>query len=266
MQKNLGLAIILCTIFTLTFSINGFAQQKTKRSNASLPPPVVSKPAPFDPIREADRLFSHGEDTGRDRQSLETIERALAADGNNYQLLWRAARSYFFVGDSAGNKSEKVGYFDKGIATAQRAVAQQPNAVEGHFWLAVNYGGQSELKGIITAVQTVKKIRAEMETVIRINAAYEDGNAYMALGEIDRQLPRLLGGNSKRGLAYLEQGVRIAPHNLDLKLSLAQAYIDDGRKDEGRRLLQEIVQAPINPARAKEMRHIQDNARKLLSK
>ncbi|HYE74615.1 MAG TPA: TRAP transporter TatT component family protein [Blastocatellia bacterium] len=264
MQKSFVSSITICTIFI--FSLSGLAQQKTKRSNASFPPPAPSKPVPFDPIREADRLFAHGEDPGRDRQSLETIERALAADGNNYQLLWRAARSYFFVGDTASNKSEKVGYFDKGIAIAQRAIAQQPNAVEGHFWLAVNYGGQSELKGIITAVQTVKKIRAEMEAVLRINAAYEDASAYLALGEIDRQLPRLLGGNSKRGLSYFEQGVRLAPNNLDLKLSLAEAYLEDGRKDEGRRLLQEIVQAPVNPARAKEIRHIQDKARKLLSK
>jgi hypothetical protein len=190
----------------------------------------------------------------------------MAADGNNYQLLWRAARAYYFVGDDSHNKAEKVANFDKGVAAAQRAIALLPNAVEGHFWLGVNYGGQSEVKGVLNALTTVKKIRAEMETVLKLNAGYEDGSAYLALGRIDRELPRLLGGSPKRGLAYLEQGVRVAPKNLDLKLTLAEAYLDEGRKDEGRRLLQEIVNTPVNPARAKEGRHIQERARQLLAK
>jgi FimV-like protein len=219
-----------------------------------------------DSAREADQLFSRGQDPARDRQSLAVLERAIAADPNNYQLLWRAARSYYYVGDAAAGKQEKKVNFEKGIFAAQRAVAQQGGAVEGHFWLAANYGGWAEMVGVVNAYQTVKKIRAEMQTVLRINANYEDGNAYLALGLIDRELPRLLGGNAKRGVSYLEQGLRAAPQNLDLKLALAKAYIEDGRKDEGRRLLQEVVNAPINPARAKESRHNQEKARQLLSR
>lgn len=254
----------LVLIFGL--SVTTSAQRKTTRTSVNVPTNPAAKPTSPDLIREADGLFSHGEDAGRDRQSLQVLERALTTDGNNYQLLWRAARAYYFVGDDTNNKSEKVANFDKGVASAQRAVGLQPNAVEGHFWLGVNYGGQSEVKGVLNAITTVKKIRAEMETVLKLNAGYEDGSAYLALGRIDRELPRLLGGSPKRGLAYLEQGVRVAPKNMDLKLTLAEAYLDEGRKDEGRRLLQEIVNTPVNPARAKEGRHIQDRARQLLAK
>ena len=249
--------------FTLICLPAAPAQRKPSVANVS--PSLVSKPAPPDPIREADRLFAHGEDFARDRQALETLERALATDSNNYQLLWRAARSYYYVGDSAP-KSDKLGYFNKGVAVAQRAVAQQPNAVEGHFWLGANYGGQSELRGAFNALATVKKIRAEMETVVRLNPAYCDANAYLALGEIDRELPRLLGGNVKRAISSLEQGLRIAPKNLDIKLALAKAYREDGRKDDARRQLQEILQLPINPAEAKANREVQAQARELLNK
>lgn len=265
MQKRFVPALAIAFISLLIFSQHAWAQRKTGRNMVSVPPNAGVTLAP-DPIRDADHLFTRGEDVGRDRRSLEVLERALATDGNNYQLLWRAARSYYFVGDSAAGTAEKVSYFDKGVAAAQRAIALQPNAVEGHFWLAVNYGGQSEVKGILNAVQTVRKIRAEMETVLRLNASYEDGNAYLALGRIDRELPRLLGGSPKRGLSYLEQGLRVAPKNMDLKFTLAEVYLAEGRKDEGRRLLQEIVNAPVNPSHAKEERRLQERARRLLNK
>jgi tetratricopeptide (TPR) repeat protein len=251
MRQQLTPVLILCFIFALTLH--------------AAPPARVTPPA-VDAIRDADQLFSRGQDPARDRQSLAVLERAINSDPNNYQLLWRVARSYYYVGDAAAGKQEKKTNFEKGIFAAGRAVATQGGAVEGHFWLAANYGGWAELVGVVNAYQTVKKIRAEMQTVLRLNASYEDSNAYLALGLIDRELPRLLGGNAKRGVSYLEQGVRAAPHNTDLKLALANAYLEDGRREEGRRLLQEIINAPVNPARAKEGRHNQEKARLLLGR
>src|ERR671937_462186 len=124
-----------------------------------IPPPATST----DPVADADALFSYGEDTARDLQALATLTRALVTDAHNYQVLWRAARAYYQVGDDASDR-EKQRYFEHGVEMGQRAVAQQPAGVEGHFWLAANYGGLSEIQGIWQAFQTVKQVRAEMET------------------------------------------------------------------------------------------------------
>jgi hypothetical protein len=221
--------------------------------------------AQANPFAEADRLFTFGEIAERDKRSLALMEQALAQDGNNYQWLWRAARVYYHVGDNAA-KSEKLAYFEKGIAVGQRAIAQLPNAAEGHFWLAANYGGYSQQKGAFKALATVKKIRAEMETVLRLNDRYHSGSAYLALGELDRQLPRLLGGSVKRAVERLEQGVRVAPHNLEMKLALAQAYQEAGRKEDARRQLQELAARQINPDRARAERGVQAKAQRLLDK
>src|SRR5262249_32871149 len=155
--------------------------------------------------------FTFGENPERDKQSLAAAERALASDANNYQWLWRVSRACYFVGDSAG-KGEKVRYFERGIETGERGGGQLSNAGEGHFWLAVSYGGCAEEKGALKALSLVKKIRAEMEVVLKLNDRYQDGGAYLALGEMDRQLPRIIGGNSKRGISRLEQGIAIAPN------------------------------------------------------
>ena len=49
-------------------------------------------------------------------------------------------------------------------------------------------------------------------------------------------------------------------------LSLAQAYQEDGRKEDARRLLQEILDRQVNPSRARTERDVQQKARQLLGK
>ena len=226
---------------------------------------AVAQTRPANPFQEADHLLTVGESLERDKQSLAVIERALTTDGNNYQWLWRAARAYYYVGDGSA-KNEKNSYFQKGIDAGQRAVAALPNAVEGHFWLAANYGGASEQVGALKALQTVKKIRAEMETVLRLNDRYNDGGAYLALGEMDRQLPRIVGGNLKRAITRLEQGIKIAPQNLELKIALAEAYKEDGRKEDARRQLQEVANRPAGASANITERHARERAQRLLAK
>jgi len=245
--------LVLLLIIILISANAGLAQSKYR---PSVPP---------NPYHEADSLFTFGESTERDKQSLVVIERALNAGTNDYQWFWRAARCYYYVGEDASN-GEKMGYFQKGISIAQRAVATDPNAVEGHFWLAANYGGFSEQTGMLKALQTVKKIRSEMETVLRLNDRYQDGGAYLALGEMDKELPRIVGGNLTRAITRLEQGLKVAPQNLEIKLAMAEAYLEDGRQEDAKRQLQEIISHPVNPSRAKSERDVQEKARKMLAK
>ncbi len=220
--------------------------------------------APFskDPVGEADHLFSRGETPTQDHQAYAILESALTANGKSYDLLWRAARSAYYVGDF-GVEADKLKYFDKGIGLAQRAIVLQPNSVEGHFWLAANYGGKAQLVGALKALSTVKKIRNEMQIVVKLNDAYENGNAYLALGEIDRELPSVMGGNKKRAMSHYEQGLKVAPENLDLKVALSKAYQDAGRKEEARRLLEEVIKATPT---TRIQREAQGEANRLLTK
>jgi tetratricopeptide (TPR) repeat protein len=248
--------LLLAPVFTPALV---FSQSKTRVAEAS------RTTAHVNPYHEVDSLMTFGEEIERDKQSLAIAEQALAGDGSNYQWLWRVARACYFVGDEAG-KGDKLRHFDRGIEVGQRAISLKPDSVEAHFWLAVNYGGQAEQKGVFKAMGLVKKIRAEMETVLRLNDRYQDAGAYHALGEIDRQLPRLFGGNLQRAIARLEQGVKLAPDNMPMKFVLAQAYKDAGRKEDARRQLQDIIGRQINSRRAKSERGTQEKARQLLNK
>lgn len=247
------MTLSVCFLFTPVFATPVFAQPKTKTAAA---------PASANPFQEADSLFTLGDDPGRDKQAMGVIEKALGPNANDYQWLWRAARVYYFVGDTAP-KGEKLPYFEKGISVGLRAVAAQSEGAEGHFWLGVNYGGYSDQKGVFKALATVKKIRAEMETVLRLNDRYQDGGAYLALGEMDRQLPRFFGGSMARAIERLEKGLTVAPNNLEIKLALGQAYEEKGRKEDARRMYQEIInkQSPT-----KNERHVQEKAQRFIGK
>lgn len=248
MYKVVFSIIAICSLFV--------GVQAQSKSRAALP---------ANPFYEADSLFTFGEDAEQDKKSLAAIERALNAGTGDYQWFWRAARGYYYVGEEAA-KNDKLAYFQKGVAVAERAVAAEPNAVEGHFWLAANHGGSAELVGALKALQTVKKIRAEMETVLKLNDRYQDGGAYLALGEMDKELPRIVGGNLSRAITRLETGLKVAPQNLEIRLALAEAYKEDGRQEDARRQLQELLARPLTPSRAKAERHVQEKARQLLGK
>ncbi|HEY5865011.1 MAG TPA: TRAP transporter TatT component family protein [Candidatus Tectomicrobia bacterium] len=251
---------VLTVLLTALLGRTGLVQAES--SAVAGPGPLSTPFTSAAPVAEADALFSYGEDPARDLQALATLARALVTDVHDYQLLWRAARAYYQVGNDASD-AEKQRYFEHGMAMGQRAVAQQPSGAEGHFWLAANYGGLSEIQGIWRALQMVKKVRSEMETALRLQPDYEDGNAYRALGEIARQLPGVLGGNLQRALTYFEQGVRVAPQNMAIKFALARAYLEAGQREASQRLVTEILQMPVRPARAQADRRTQDKARQL---
>ncbi len=110
----------------------------------------------------------------------------------------------------------------------------------------------------------VKKIWIEMEVVLCLQADYENRSAYLALGEIARQVPGVLGGSLKRAIVYLEQGLSVAPQNMAMKLALAKAYREAGQREASQRQLTEILQMPVRPERAPADRHTQDKAQQLL--
>jgi len=216
-------------------------------------------------LAEVDRLFGYGEDHANEAQALQIIERATRENPNDYDLLWRTARSYYYTGIGMPPK-DRISYFERGIELGKRAVTRNPEGVEGHFWLGANWGGFCQEKGGLTAFRNIKNVRTAMETVLRLDASYQEGNAYTALGEIDRQLPGLFGGNLKRGIATLEQGIKVGPGNPEIRVALAESYLEAKRKDDARVQLQQSLELELTTARAFLGRKAQEKARQLLTK
>jgi predicted Zn-dependent protease len=83
---------------------------------------------------------------------------------------------------------------------------------------------------------------------------------------MDLQLPRLFGGNDRRGLERLEAGLRLGPNNAELKIALAEVYLKRNRQDDAKRLLESVI-SDTDPMRSPvEMRDLRSKARQMLER
>ena len=219
-----------------------------------------------DPIARADELFVGRDNPDSLKQTLLMMEQLAAREPTNYEAWWRLARARYYAGDREKDQSKKTRAFQSGVEAAKKAVALDDKRVEGHFWFGANEGEYADLKGALQSLGLVKTIRKEFEAALAINPAYENGAIYSALGQIDLNLPRLLGGNERRGIERLEEGMRVGPGNAELKVTLAEVYIKKGRRDEAKKLIDSVLSVN-DPARSPaELDELRTKARGLLEK
>jgi tetratricopeptide (TPR) repeat protein len=218
------------------------------------------------PIERADALFA-ARDTGDNlKQAAAMMEQLTTREPSNYEAWWRLARLRYYLADREKDSSKKSKLLQAGVEAARKAVALDEKRVEGHFWFAANEGEYADLKGALQSLNLVKTIRKEFEAALAINPAYENGAIYSALGQIDLNLPRLLGGNDHRGIERLEQGLKVGPNNAELAVTLAEVYTKKGRKDEAKKLLESVLSGN-DPARSPaELAELKTKARSLLDK
>jgi hypothetical protein len=218
-------------------------------------------------LKQVDSLYKQYESTENQeplKQAVAMLDGLSQSDSSNYDVAWRRARAYYSLGDDARANQEKLRLFDQAIQSGKHAVELKADGVEGHYWLGVSDGEYGQAKGMFKALSMTKNIRAEMEAVIRINPGYENGGAYLVLGRMDYELPGVMGGSKKRAIEEYEQGLKVAPSNPLMKVYLAESYIDAGRKDDGRNLLNQVLNNSGD--KSPEMRDARKQARKLYDK
>jgi Tfp pilus assembly protein PilF len=103
-----------------------------------------------------------------------------------------------------------------------------------------------------------------METVLRLDQGYQDGSAYMVLGLVYLNAPGIVGGDPKKAVEEMEQGLRFGEPNAFLHLHLAEAYKKVGRNDDARREIKKILAMNPDPAYAPEYKEASGDAQKLL--
>ena len=75
----------------------------------------------------------------------------------------------------------------------------------------------------------------------------------MALGQLYREAPRILGGDTQKAVEYLEKGSRIGPDNALLRWHLAAAYAELNRNEDARKQIDYLL--TMKPALGYEPEH-----------
>jgi tetratricopeptide (TPR) repeat protein len=229
-------------------SITGVACRKTATVTDNR---VAIRPS-AEVIAEADNLYAGRSDLVKVRQGIVALRQAQAEDQSNYELAWRLAKFNYYVGSHSPDSTERDKAFRDGIEAGKLAVRLQDGKPEGHFWLGANYGGSAKAS-VLSGLSEFDDIKREMETVLKLDEAYQSGSAYMALGQLYLEAPRFLGGDAQKAIEYFEKGIKVGPDNALLRSNLAAAYAEVHRNDDARKQIELLL--AMKPAPGYEPEH-----------
>jgi tetratricopeptide (TPR) repeat protein len=196
------------------------------------------------------------------RVAVAALRQARTADYGNYEAAWKLSRAAFYVAEHTDNDSERDDMFREGVDSGKAAVSLQPGKPDGHFWLGANYGGTAA-HSTLANLSSFQDIKGEMDAVLKIDEGYEGYSAYLGLGRLYLQAPRVLGGDSKQAIVYLEKGVKLNPNNTMMKADLAEAYINTHRDAEAKKQIEAVMTTAPDPKHAPEHKDAIAKAQKL---
>jgi tetratricopeptide (TPR) repeat protein len=221
--------------------------------------------AAADRLAEAEALYEGREDLNKARVAVAALRQARTADYGNYEAAWKLARAAFYVGEHTESDSEREDMFREGIEAGKAAIALQPGKPDGHFWLGANYGGYAE-HSTLANLSSFQDIKGEMEAVLKIDESYQGYSAYLGLGRLYLQAPKVLGGDTGKAIEYLEKGVKLNPNNTMMRFHLAEAYAESNRDAEAKKQIETIRSATPDPKYTAEHKDAVAKAQQLLQK
>ena len=251
-------ALFICCLLALS-SVVSCSRGPTEVANAV---DLGDPKAAAEKVDQADGLYARREDLGQARQAVALLRQARLEDYASYEIAWKLSRSDYYVGDHTTNDRERDDAFREGIESGMRAVKLQDGKPEGHFWLGANYGGSAKNSSLAN-LSSVEDIRKEMEAVIKLDQGFQSGSAYLGLGQLYLQAPRMLGGDRQKAIDYLEKGLRFGKENALLRLRLAEAYHLVNRDGDALKQIDYLSSMKVDPAFAAEYKEAVEKAQKL---
>ncbi len=243
------LAGILCLIFSAGVSADDLAVKRY--------------------MKKGDKQFKLREDPAAVEKARGYYEKVLAVDGENVKARWRLSRLFYWQGAHTDGSKAKLAIFEKGIRYAQEGVERDKDCVPCHFWLGVSYAKYGESKGILHSLDLVPHVQREMKIVLKLDANYDYGGANRVLGRVLHQLPAMNGGDNDKAIEHLRKAIKIGPGLLMNHRFLAEVLISEGKKDEAKALLEQVIAVPeadMIKSKVPDLKEEQAIARKLLKK
>jgi Flp pilus assembly protein TadD len=212
-----------------------------------------------------DALYARREEPGFAARAADAWARQLTATPGDFDAAWKLSKARYWLGTN-GPAAQRRAALEGGMEAARKAIALKAARPEGHFWLAANMGALAESFGMSQGLKYRKPIKAELEEVLRLDAAYESGSADRALGRWYYKVPGLFGGSNAKSEAHLRKSLTYDAHSTASWYFLAETLEDMGRTADARAALQKVIDAPLNPNWAPEDRQWKALARAKLAR
>lgn len=180
-----------------------------------------------------------------------------------FDAAWKLARADYWLGRHV-RREERRATLEQGLDAGRKAQSLRPRRPEGHFWAAANMGELAESFGRLAGLRYRAAIKKELDTVLQLDPAFEQGSPDRALGRWYFKVPAFLGGSRVLAEQHLRASLAYNAHSTASHFFLAELFLDEGRNREGRAELQAVIDAPLDPRWAPEDREFQTRARSLL--
>lgn len=217
----------------------------------------ATRPAHAGPVDAAvergDQSYAHGQL----REALASYQQAFGTDAADFGALCGLARVEAELSENAPGE-ERRRLVAAAVEHARAAVKAAPDRAQGHVWLAVALGQQTEMEGPKTRAGLWREVKSELDRAIGIDPGI--ARAYLERGRWNRRLATrglweksvskvLLakvpkGASMDNAVRDLEKAVELAPGDIQCRMELARAYLKLERKDDARRELERVVAIP----------------------
>lgn len=192
-------------------------------------------------ISKIDKAWlNRGGDSRPMKDALQWAEQAYG-EKPGFDAAWRASRACFWICDRTHNSEIDLKWGKRGVEWAEKAIAANPNAVEGHYYYTVCLGEYGKGMSIVTALAKGLggKFEAACNKAISINASYDHGSPHRALGRYWYSLPWPKYSFEKSEKALLTS-MKLAPKAARSYFYLAELYIKEKEYDKARETIAKL--------------------------
>ena len=214
---------------------------------------------------DPDALYRQRADLSRAREALAVWDTRRKSNPRDFESAWKFARAAYWIGPHEGTDAGRL-TLERGVAAGQQAAAISPNRPEGHFWTAATMGALAESYGVRQGLRYRGAIKDNLERVLRIDAAFQKGSAYTALGRWYHRVPGLFGGSEAKSEEYLRKALTYNADGILVHLYLAETLFERNKDTEGIEELRRAVAATRDPDFEPEDREMQAKASAELSR
>jgi tetratricopeptide (TPR) repeat protein len=192
-----------------------------------------------------DALYRQRENLASARQAAEIWAKRAAA-GKDFEASWKLARASYWLG-THGEENERRAALEQGVKAAEQSITLNDARPEGHFWQAANLGALAEMSGMWTGLRSRGRIKDALERVIKIDPKWQQGSADRALGWWYHKVPGLFGGSEEKAEQHLRKALSYNPRSTVTLYFLAEVLLERGRKADALAMLQQVLDAPLDP-------------------
>jgi tetratricopeptide (TPR) repeat protein len=192
-------------------------------------------------LEKAKRIyFDYYKDSMNLDRSINILEEILEKDPKNVEAMLLLSRVWLTYGYAkAPNDEERIRTFKNGIKVAKKAIELAPDNPDAHFFYVANLASLGATHGILRSLFLLPEIRREVELILELDPNHIYGLAMKGL--LYYALPGFLGGDPYIAEIYLKRAISLDPHLTAPKLYLAAVFIKQGKYDEAKKTLKEVI-------------------------